>query len=189
MIAWKPPQFFAHFEGGKFFSSEFWIDTWRKSPAEIHIETSITTNFLFQLAPDFQKNVFDKTHQNQAGKLPRVVQGDPGFFGVSVWYHRCSKDDDQQQFGASIGCLCLCLRGWNDFLPIRQLFFSISSILKTPLLFFSIWECVFFVWISPLIQKNPEIVFSTAYKNITKIRNASFCIGRCSWQHPTFTFA
>ena len=27
-----------------------------------------------------------------------------------VWYH-VSKDDEQQQFGPSIGCLCLCLRG------------------------------------------------------------------------------
>ena len=155
-------------------------------PAEIHIETSITTNFLFQLAPDFQKKVFDKTHQNQAASCHGSAGGSRIFWAVSVWYHRCSKDDDQQQFGASIGCLCPCLKGWNDFLPIRELF-SISSILKTPLLFvfpgrhlqFSIWECVFFAWSSPLNPKKSWDFFSTTYKNITKITNASFCNGRC----------
>ena len=166
MIAGKPLQFFAYFEGGKFFSSEFWIDTWGKAPAEIHIETSITTKFLFQLAPDFQKQ--NSFRQNTPLKLASChgSPGDPGFFWRFCVVSRCSKDDDQQQFGASIGCLCLCLRGCNEFLPIRELF-SISSILKTPLLFvfpgrhlqFSISECVFFVWISPLIRKKTWDVF------------------------------
>lgn len=88
--------------------------------------------FFSSLLQTFKKKQFSTKHSPQAASSHGSSGGSRIFWRFCV-VSRCSKDDDQQQFGASIGCLCLRLRGWNDFLPIRELF-SISSIPKTPLL-------------------------------------------------------
>lgn len=83
--------------------------------------------FFSSLLQTFKKN---SVRQNTALKLQvlTVVQGDPGFFGVSVWYHGVAKMMTSNSLALLLAA-CVSVSG-----GIRELF-SISSIPKTPLLF------------------------------------------------------